>query len=147
MSLRSFPVGIASSRRRKGKHFGLSWNARFILAFRWPNRVPVILVPPWMNASLARLPFIVGILHDGTMMGNDRNTERNFLKNLVDFESCLLLLFAGCKEIGTRRCGERPSVVAGVAVVVVTGKSPLDTGDDSLGGVGDAINFVFVVLR
>nr|KYP41732.1 hypothetical protein KK1_036901 [Cajanus cajan] len=78
MSWSSFPVGIASSRSRNGRQLGFSWNARFILAFRYPNKVPVILVPPWMCISLLRILFTVGILHGGTMMGNDRNADRNF---------------------------------------------------------------------
>lgn len=55
-----------------------------------------------MIDSPARFPFMVGILHDGTMMGNDRKIERNFPKNLLE-EVRLFLLFAGCREIGMRR--------------------------------------------
>ncbi|KAF1860050.1 hypothetical protein Lal_00027901 [Lupinus albus] len=102
MSRRSFLVGMADSRRRNGRHFGLSWKVRLILALLCPNSVPFIFVPPCMNASFAT----VGILHDGTMIGNVRNTDRNLLKNLVDLESCFLLLFAGCNEMGMRGVGE-----------------------------------------
>jgi hypothetical protein len=44
---------------------------------------------------------MIGILHDGAMIGNERNTERNLPKNLLA-ELRLLLLFAGCKETGMR---------------------------------------------
>jgi hypothetical protein len=59
---------------------------------------------------------MIGILHDGAMIGNERNTERNLPKNLLA-ELRLLLLFAGCKEtsIGTGDCGEGCVVGNGIA--------------------------------
>lgn len=71
-------------------------------------------MPPWIIDSLARCPGMLGILHDGTMIGNDRNTDRNFLKNLLDIVlPRLLLLFAGCKATGMWRVGDPAMVVSG----------------------------------
>ncbi|RYR44205.1 hypothetical protein Ahy_A08g040572 [Arachis hypogaea] len=103
MSWSSFPVGIASSKRRNGRVLGVSWNARLTLDFLWPNSVPVILLPPCICRSPGRVLGTVGILHGGTTMGNDRNVDLNFRKNLSDLEGVLLLLYAGCREIGMLR--------------------------------------------
>lgn len=87
-------------------------------------------MPPWMYVSPARLdPLTVGILHDGTMMGNDRTTDRTRRKNLL--ELCLLLLFAGCRKIGVRRDN-------GAATVRLAGEESLDSGGGCGGGDGNA---------
>lgn len=69
--------------------------ARLNLALRWPNKVPVIRVPPWICPSWRRLPGSdIGILQVGVMIGNDRKTARKRRKILADLEGPFLVV--GC---------------------------------------------------
>ncbi|KAE8709207.1 hypothetical protein F3Y22_tig00110332pilonHSYRG01097 [Hibiscus syriacus] len=101
ISWRSFHVFIASSRTKIGRHLEFSWMARMTLDLRYPNRAPVILVPPWIWLSCNLLPWrLIGILHVGVMIGNDLKTERKRLKILDDFEDPCLFDDLACTDEG-----------------------------------------------
>lgn len=99
-------MGIVSSSNKIGRDLGFSWMARFILALRWPNKVPVMRVPPWMCPSWRRLPSSdTGILQVGVMIGKDRKTARKRRSSLADLEGLFLLV--GCWREIAGRVGDR----------------------------------------
>ena len=76
-------VCIVNSTTNEGRHLGFSCTDKLTLPLRYPNKVPVTLLPEIPRVFSGNPPERTGILHAGdVMMGKLRKTERKTRKTL-----------------------------------------------------------------
>lgn len=96
-----------------GKLRELSWMAMEMRPLRWPKRVPVVRVAPWMWPSLWALMMLGRGMEPwkrqaGLMMGRERKTERKTRSTLGDLELRLRWEAGWRRVISASRVGEAP---------------------------------------
>lgn len=118
-------VCIANSTTNEGRHLGFSCTDKLTLPLRYPNKVPVTLLPEIPRALSNNPPERTGILHAGdVIMGKVRKTERKIRKTL----GLCFFFWGGWTRDNCWCCvGGSGGDGGGFGVLGVSGKSSMDT--------------------